>query len=309
MKLSVVLAGALVLLGLYTAVATARVERAYPPLGDFVSAEGVRLHYVERGPIDAPTVVLLHGASASLRDFEASILADLALDHRVIAFDRPGYGYSDRPNGAWPDPAVQAGLIRGALQALGVEQPVLVGHSWSGAVVLAYMLNHAENTAGGVLLAGAINSWEGGVSWFNNVAGWPVIGPVFVRTVVFPLGQLVLNSAVTSVFAPDEPTPGYLKRTGAALALRPGAFRSSAEDVRNLNGFLARQSERYDEISGRLLLITGDADKTVPAWNHTAPLAARLPQADRVDLPGVGHALHHSRSDKIADLIRGFAEG
>ena len=300
------LAAVIGLLAVYTAVATARVERAYPPLGSFVNVDGIDLHYVARGPADGPPVVLLHGASASLRDFDASILADLAQDHRVIAFDRPGHGYSERPGGGWPDPAAQAALIQQAVAALDITQPVLVGHSWSGAVVMAYLLNHGGDAAGGVLLAGAVNPWEGGVSWFRNVAGWPVVGSVFSRTLVFPLGQLVMESAIAGVFAPEMPTPGYRDRTGAALALRPAAFRASADDVRYLSGFLEGQSLRYDDVARPLLLITGDRDTTVPAWNHTDPLSARLPDAERVVLTDAGHALHHSRQDDVARLIRGF---
>ena len=289
----------------YTAMATWWVERSYPPIGDFVTVQGVRLHYVAAG--EGPPVVLLHGASASLRDFDASILHELARDHRVIAFDRPGYGYSDRPADGWPDPARQAALVHDALQVLGVERSVLVGHSWAGAVVLAYLLDHPEDAAGGVLLAGAVNAWEGGVDWTVDVAGWPVLGELFARTLVFPFGQVFLDSAIGGVFAPEAPTPDYRARTGAILALRPGAFRASSEDVRNLSDFLEGQGRRYGEIASPLLLITGERDTIVPAWNHADRLAARLPHARRIGLPGAGHALHHTHAAEVVRLIGEFA--
>ena len=293
------------LMALYTAAATWWMERAHPPIGDFVTTHGVRLHYVSAG--DGPPIVLLHGASSSLRDFDASILHDLARDHHVIAFDRPGHGYSERPADVWPDPARQAALIRGALQVLGVDRPVLVGHSWSGALVLAYLLDYPEDAAGGVLLAGVANPWDGGVSWHAEAAGWPVIGGLLTATLVFPLGQLSLDSVIGGIFAPEAPPPGYRDRTAAGLALRPGPFRASSEDVRNLSDFLEGQRRRYEEIDRPLLLITGGADTIVPAWNHADPLATRLPHAERVDLPGAGHGLHHTRADDISALIRDFA--
>ena len=292
------------LLAAYTGVATWWVERTYPPIGDFVTVEGVRLHYVAAG--DGPPVVLLHGASASLRDFDASILPDLARDHRVIAFDRPGYGYSERPAGGWPDPARQAALIHEALRTLGVERPVLVGHSWAGAVVLAYLLDRPDDAAGGGLLAGAVNAWEGGVDWTVDAAGRPILGKLFAWTLVFPFGQAFLDSAIGGVFAPEAPTPDYRTRTGAILALRPGAFSASSEDVRNLSEFLEGQSRRYGEIASPLLLITGERDIIVPAWNHADRLAARLPHAQRVDLPGAGHALHHTHAAEVVRLIGDF---
>ena len=84
--------------------------------------------------------------------------------------------------------------------------------------------------------------------------------------VVFPPGQLLLRSAIAGVFALEEaPSPDYLAHTGAVLALRPHAFRASAECVRNLSDFLRNQQDRYEETGAPLLLITGEGDAIVPS--------------------------------------------
>jgi pimeloyl-ACP methyl ester carboxylesterase len=71
-------------------------EHDNPPAGQFLEVSGVRLHYVERGS-GAP-LVLLHGNGSMIQDFESSGLIDLAAkNYRVIVFDRPGFGHSDRP--------------------------------------------------------------------------------------------------------------------------------------------------------------------------------------------------------------------
>jgi len=73
-----------------------KAERRNPPRGRFVMVQGVRLHYVERGT--GPALVLLHGNGSMIEDFQASGLIDLAAEnYRVIAFDRPGFGHSNRP--------------------------------------------------------------------------------------------------------------------------------------------------------------------------------------------------------------------
>ena len=293
-------------LAAYTFVASWIVERHHPPLGEFMTVNGVRLHYVDVG--DGSPLILLHGASASLRDFQASIIPELAKHHRVIAFDRPGYGFSDRPPGSWLDPAEQAALFHTALQELGVTRPVVVGHSWSGSVALAYMLNYPTDHSGGVLLAGTANAWTSGVSWHVALARRPLVGRLFAWTAVFPLGQLTLDRVIASVFAPEQPTPEYRRRTGAILALRPGPFRASAQDISNLSSFLAEQSKRYEQIEARLLLITGSGDSVVSARIHTDPLAERVSHARRVVLHGAGHALHHSRTEEVVRLIRNFAQ-
>ena len=112
-----------------------RTERRHPPGGRFITVDGVRLHVMDRGK--GPAVVLIHGNAVAGDDWDISGVADLLLQkHRVIIFDRPGFGYSERPRGRAWTAARQAGLILGALRQMGVEQPSIVGHSWGAMVAL-----------------------------------------------------------------------------------------------------------------------------------------------------------------------------
>ena len=71
------------------------VEAKYPPIGSFVEVNGLTIHYIDEG--SGPTVILIHGANSNLRDWKFALVDKLTAKHRVIAFDRPGLGYSDRP--------------------------------------------------------------------------------------------------------------------------------------------------------------------------------------------------------------------
>jgi pimeloyl-ACP methyl ester carboxylesterase len=309
MPLLALIALTLAVLAGVTQLEARRLEARHPPVGELAELDGVRLHYSIAGPTDAPAppIVLLHGASTSLLDFHASLLPPLAEAHRVVAVDRPGHGYSERPAGRWPDPAEQARLLHELLLELGLERPVLVGHSLAGAVVLAYLLAYPDEAAGGVLLAGGSHPWQGGVAWYNDVAGVPLLGQLFAHTLPLTLGRLALADGLRSAFAPNPPPPDYLRRTGVELALRPRTFLANAEDIRRLSPFLERQSAHYAYIRRPLLLITGDADGVVPAWNHAERLIHQAPFAELVRLPGIGHGLHHVATDDIAALIRDFA--
>ncbi len=293
-------------LALYTHLGVIRTEQAFPAIGQVVEIDGLRMHYKEAG--NGPAVILIHGASTSLLDFHASIFEPLSKGHRVIAVDRPGHGYSGRPSGNWPDPAAQARLIRGLLKQLEVESPLLVGHSWSGSVVLAYLLAYPEESAGGVLLAGGSHPWEGGVAWHNDLAGVPVIGDLFARTLLYPVGRLVLKASVREVFAPNSVPGDYTARTGVLLSLRPEVFLANAEDTRMLSDFLEVQSRRYADIEQPLLLVTGGDDEIVPSWNHAERLVKQAPNTELIVLEGTGHALHHTHPLRIAKLIASFSE-
>src|SRR6186713_248398 len=110
-----VAAGAALLAGglaLFSRVAARRIERDVPPDGQFITIDGVRLHYVDRG--HGPAIVMIHGLGGQMRNFGYALADRLVADHRVILVDRPGSGYSAAaPSAAL---AVQATLIAGLIE-------------------------------------------------------------------------------------------------------------------------------------------------------------------------------------------------
>jgi pimeloyl-ACP methyl ester carboxylesterase len=297
-------------LGAFSEIERHRLETRFPPIGRLAMIDGVRLHYTDTGELPGATerapgrpIVLIHGASTSLLDFHASLVRPLAKRHRVVTLDRPGHGYSERPDGAWPDPAEQARLIHGLLTELDVHQPILVGHSWAGSAVLAYLLDYPHAASGGVLMAGGTHPWEGGVSWYNDLAGLPLIGQLFAYTLPMTIGRLTVDQGIASVFAPHPIPDGYRDRTAVDLTLRARTFLANAEDIRLLSPFLEQQSRRYAEIEHPLLLLTSDLDAIVPAWNHAERLVRQAPNAELVSLGAAGHALHHVQAERVVALI------
>jgi len=299
--LSVCLALLLVTLGAYTAYGTQKANEQFPPLGQFQETRLGKLHYTDRG--QGPALVLLHGASSNLREFEGSLATELETHFRVINIDRPGYGHSERKATAWPSPAVQADAIHDLLTNLQVVSPVLVGHSLAGAVVMAYALQYPHDTRAVVSLAGGTHPWKSGVAWYLDLAGEPTFGSLFASTLVYPAGKLMSDAAIQHVFWPETPPPQYARETGLSLALRPDAFRASAEDVAGLSAFLETQSKSYSMLRVPVLLIHGTHDRVVPAWNHATRTMKQYPEAAVHILRGAGHGLHHTRTREIAAAI------
>ena len=127
-----------------------KAERANPPIGRFITVNGVRLHYVERGT--GTPLVLLHGNGSMIEDFQSSGLIDLAAKkYRVIAFDRPGFGHSDRPRSTIWTPEAQADLIAAALKEIGVPRAIVLGHSWGTLVALALAMKYPQEVQALVL--------------------------------------------------------------------------------------------------------------------------------------------------------------
>jgi pimeloyl-ACP methyl ester carboxylesterase len=289
----------------------ARIEADHPPSGRFVEALGRRIHLVDRPAAapEAPTIVFLHGAVATLVDPLVAFGPSLEGRARLVFVDRPGHGYSGRGGEEDADPAVQADVVAAALAAIGVRRAVIVGHSFGGAVAAAFAVRHPDATAGLVLLAAATHPWPGGVSWSYDLVGAPLAGKLVARTITTPLGLMLLPSGYAGVFAPEAAPDGLIEATAARLALRPQAFRASAEDIRGLKARLSAFVPRYREIAAPTVVMGGDADRVVSTTIHAKAFAAAVPGARLVVLPGAGHAIQHTRTAAIvAEIERMLAE-
>lgn len=298
--------------GVLTLLEAARIEAAHPASGRFIDVEGGRLHVLELGASGREKqlpVVLVHGASGNLNDLRLALGDRLAVNRRVILVDRPGHGWSDRPGGiADASPARQAALILEALDHMGIERFVLLGHSLGGAVASALALAWPDRVAGLVLLAPVTHPWEGSsISWYNVVLSMPVIGRLFAHTVALPLSFLLLDGGVTSVFSPQSAPADYVRRAAIRLLLRPAQFVANAQDLAALKAFVTAQVPRYAEIGVPTVILTGSEDGTVSPRLHARAFAAAVPQARLVMLAGIGHMPHHVEPDQVVVALEQLA--
>jgi pimeloyl-ACP methyl ester carboxylesterase len=280
--------------------AARRAERENPPIGNFIAVDGIRLHYTDTG--EGPPVVLLHGNGSMLQDPSIALVDRLADRHRVLAFDRPGFGYSERPREIIWTPEAQMELILQALRQLGVERPVLYGHSWGACLVVTFAV-HAPDAIRGVVAASGYyypNRRLDAAIAVLNVA--PVIGPVVRNTVGPMLGALTGRAAVRALFSPN-PVPPTFAEFPASLALRPSQIRASAEDGTTLREWAERTSPHYRDIRVPVVIIAGDSDKAVDCRGHAMRLHYDIPGSQLRILPHTGHMVHHVHPDSVVEAI------
>ena len=285
------------------------IEAAHPPVGQFIDIESVQLHVAELGlprgrPGAEPAVVLIHGASGNMEDMRLALGEKLAESHRVILIDRPGQGWSSRPAGdIFASPARQAEVVAEALEQLGVRRAILVGHSWGGAFATSYALAFPDRTAGLVLLSAVTHPWPADLDWYNNLASLPFIGPLFLQTLVYPVGFFLIDGISRSVFAPQAVPEDYVRHAAIRLVLRPKTFIANARDLVLLKNFIATQVPRYVDLRAPTIIMTGDCDAIVPPEVNAYAFAATLPRAKLVVLKGVGHMPHHAAPEAVAAAI------
>jgi len=282
-----------------------KVERVLVPAGpphyvrQSVVVDGMRLNYVSAG--SGRPVVLIHGNPGSYEDYTLAVVERLAQSYYVIAFDRPGHGYSERHDSVQTTVEVQARVIRDALQKLAVEKHVLVGHSWGGSLALAAAVAYGKELAGIVLLAPAAYP-SASIEWWSLVPHLPLIGNIFVRSLTPFLGRAVVRKSLKEAYAPQDLQEGYAERS-LELWMKPDRIRASAYDERTLGASLAGLSEHYRDIQVPVVIVTGAADRLLNPEEHAYPLHKIIKHSKLVVLPETGHQLPQTRPDAVISAI------
>jgi pimeloyl-ACP methyl ester carboxylesterase len=279
-----------------------RLESRYPPRGRSLSVDGVRLHYIEAG--EGSPVLLIHGNFVTADDFVLSGVFDrLASRYRVIAVDRPGYGYSGRPWGRSWTPGAQAALVRQALQCLGIERAVVLGHSFGALVALALALDHPDAVRGLALLSGYYYpTGRADVPLFAQPA-IPVIGDLMRYTVSPLIGRALMPIIVKGMFAPRPVPKRFSMGFPYGMSVRPWQIRAEAQDAALLIPAAKAICARYGAIMMPLAVMAGVNDRAIDVDQHAKRLHRDIPHSTLRLLPDAGHMVHHAAPDQVLQAV------
>jgi pimeloyl-ACP methyl ester carboxylesterase len=278
-------------------------ERKNPPIGRFIDCDGVRLHYLERGDPAARCVVLFHGNGTMIQDLIISGLVDrLASRSRVICFDRPGFGYSQRPRARIWTATSQAALFVKALNQLGVRDPVVLGHSW-GTLVAAALGFQSDYPIRGLVLASGYYfptpRWD---FWMLSGPAIPVLGDLVRYTVAPIISWAILPTLVRKLFAPRSVPESFKHGFPASLTLRPKQLRAAAEESAFLIPQAAQFQFRYSSIRCPVHIFHGTGDQVIEP-EQARRLHKVLGRSDLHLMPDAGHMVTYADSTSIAQAV------
>jgi pimeloyl-ACP methyl ester carboxylesterase len=217
-------------------------------------------------------------------------------------------GYTtDRPRGS-DTLALQAQVAAGVIEQLGLRKPVVVAHSWGGAVALRLALDRPDLVGGLVLIAPVAFEWEGGVDWYNYWSANPISGWLFNNVIAQPFAGASVKSGMEGAFAPSIPPEGWMDAARVSLAARPESLRANGEDLVAAKREVTAQQARYPDIKVPVAILAGDGDRVVSPSIHAVRLAQVLPNARIEILSGVGHLPHEASPEsfrKLFDWVEG----
>jgi pimeloyl-ACP methyl ester carboxylesterase len=278
-------------------------EMRNPPIGKFTECDGVRLHYIDYGDPLAPCVVLFHGNGGMIQDFTISGLVDvLASRNRVLCFDRPGFGYSERPRLRIWTATAQARLFAKALDQLGVRNPVLLGHSWGTLVAIALAIRNERSVAGLVLASGyyfPTLRWD---VWITSGPAIPILGDIFRYTIAPVISWPIIPGMLRKLFAPRAVPEEFTKNFPVSLAVRPRQLRATAEESALLVPAAAGFQSRYSNLRCPVRIFHGTQDQVIEA-EQARRLQRVLPHSLLHLVENAGHMVTYADTEAIAQAV------
>lgn len=294
--------GALIAAALFNQSRAKKAEQDNPPIGNFINVDGVRLHYIERG--SGEPLVLLHGNGSMIQDFESSGLVDVAAqDFRVIVFDRPGFGHSDRPRNVVWTPDAQAQLIKRALDQLGVSHAIVLGHSWGASIAVAMGLKFPDLVRGLVLASGYYYPTLRPDVVAMSAPAIPGVGDVLGNTLSPIISRLMWPFMISNIFSPAE-VPRKFERFPKEMALRPSQLRASAGESALMIPDAFHFRNRYRDLKMPVVIIAGEKDKLVDIDEQSARLHSEITQSKFHRIPAAGHMIHQTGTRQVMSAIQ-----
>jgi pimeloyl-ACP methyl ester carboxylesterase len=259
-------------------------EKKVPVAGTFIDVPGARLHYVEKG--SGPVILMIHGLAAQLHNFTYGAVDLLADRYRVICVDRPGAGYSTPTTQTQPGLGEQAAIIAHFIAALGLDRPLVVGHSLGGAVSLRLALDH-PGSVGALALLSPLTQRQDDVpdAFAKMVIPSPVVRHLVSRTLGIPVGWLGRRKTQAVVFAPEPCPDDFETKGGNALLFRPSSFFAASSEVSAGSGELIEMMDRYADLEVPVAILFARQDRILDPDKHGGAMPDASPRVtlDRID--------------------------
>lgn len=271
--------------------------------GDSVRLRGIDVHHRVEGD-DGPAVVLLHHTFGNVATWR-HVLAGLSDIARVVAYDRPGFGSTERPaprRGA-PHPYTRATAVELTVELmdhLDMERAVLVGSSSGGTVALETIARYPDRVRGLVLVSPAITGDVGPPSWLRPALRplAPLLAPLIRRRASDLSPARISSGWYDPSLATEDDVAAYrsaMETPGWEAGLWRAVTAEPSPDVRSV----------LREVTVPTLVVTGSHDRNVRPSSSRA-VAEAIPSGRYVELAGVGHTPQEEAPEALLEVLRPF---
>jgi len=237
-----------------------------------------------------------------IQDFESSGLIDLAaMKYRVIAFDRPGFGHSDRPRRVVWTPEAQANLLNAALTKMGVSRPLVFAHSWGTLVAVALALNYPRNVRALILASGYYYPTVRTDVLVLSPPALPLVGDVLSHTISPILGRLLWPIFLRKIFGPNA-VPKKFAGFPEEMAMRPSQIRATAAETALMIPSASNFRKAYGHLKMPVVIVAGREDRVSEA-QQSAELHRDIAHSTFRCISNKGHMVHQTATAEVMSAI------
>jgi pimeloyl-ACP methyl ester carboxylesterase len=271
----------------------------------FTEVDGATVHYQEFGEASNPTLLLIHGYTASTYVWKTVAPMLAQKQFHVVAVDLLGFGYSDKPAAFDYTIASQARMIERLMNRLGIGKATIVGSSYGGAVASTLALDYAERVEK-LVLVGAVCNDDALANPVLKLASVPLVGEIL--TPFFVDSKFLSKARMKGTFAPanhhlitDERVESVIRPLKAK-----DAHHSILASARNWDANRIQADAHL--INQPTLLIWGENDTVIPVSNgqclYDAMLNSRL-----IVFKDCGHLPQEEKPEKFVEFVSEFCRG
>jgi pimeloyl-ACP methyl ester carboxylesterase len=275
--------------------------------GLFITVKGVRVHYKTIGTGE-PALILLHGFGAGEFTWQ-QVMEPLADYGRVVAYDRPGFGLTERLlPGQWTglnpySSDFQPDLLVSLMDSLDIQRAILVGNSAGGNVAAQTALRYPERVAGLMLVDASIYGHRAAEGLAEAGLSLPIVQNVGHLIARFAT-RVATQFADSSWHEPSKLAPEL--RAEYTSQLRVDNWDYGFWEASRV-GLPDDLSDRIGELVLPVLVITGDSDRVVPT-EASVRLASQLPQAELAVMAQCGHVPNEECPDQFLAAVAGHLD-
>ena len=259
-----------------------------------VNVDGMRIHYKDTGPQDAPVLLLLHGFGSSLQTWDVWAVT-LEQKYRVIRLDLPGFGLTGpSPSNDYSE-LNDVNTLTQFVDKLGVSDLSVIGHSMGGKIAWTFAAAHPDRVKALVLMA------PDGFPQPEAIGTKPYAMPAIMGLMKFSLPRYFVRKSIEPAFADPSALDDKMVSRYHDMLRAPGVRGAILE--RGNQTIYTDPVLRLKKIKAPTLLLWGEEDKMIPSSN-AASYARVLAQSQTVFIPKLGHLLHEEQADiGLAQLV------
>lgn len=272
-----------------------------PAMGKFVEIEGKKIHYIEKG--SGEPIVLIHGLNGAASNFSYRMMDGLSQNHRVVAIDRPGSGYSDPI--ACQDAVLptEARFVAELMQKLGITRAKIVGHSLGGAIALQLALDYPEMVSELKLLSPLTQFQMDIPDPFKNMAIRSDVYRWIYSRFFSTLASIMNEKATTQAIFPNGELPkGFGSKGGGYVSSDYLSFYYASCDLAGLENYLLPLTKRYSEIKQPVSILYGTEDRVLDPKIHGELMKQKVSRVQFQTMKG-GHMLIATDAEKVNQFI------